>query len=219
MQAVNDEGIILLVSGAVILASIMVSWFISTNKERSSALILLEFIVSDRRQTEYSVNLAGRPEGLWSWLLNLFGLGTTVRFDITSTSIQRRIQTPSSLSIDAVPIKNVASVNSGYQKTALYLGIALFLTSITLMGAIALFLPQRIVSEQGPILVGTIISAFLAVVFFGAYYFSKRLLLQVETSGGRFIGIAFRPGIVNGFDVDTHEVARIIKMIQSLSQH
>jgi hypothetical protein len=54
------------------------------------------------------------------------------------------------------------------------------------------------------------------LIFLAAYFLSKRLLIQVETSGGRFIGVRFKPSILGQLTVDLAAASQAVHIIDSL---
>jgi hypothetical protein len=71
-------------------------------------------------------------------------------------------------------------------------------------------------ADSGPGVAGSTTSLALGAIFLLAYYLSKRLLIQVETAGGRFIGVRFKPSLLGQLTVDLAAASDAVHIINTL---
>jgi hypothetical protein len=185
-----------LVSRAVQAGSVTVS---------GPALVLKHFSITPTSQNGNIVTMVGRPEGIISWLLTVFGIAADTTFVL---SRQYVIKISSSLSgehREAAPVKAVASTHGGYSSS---IGL-LFLAVMVLVTGTCLSL---ILHSVVPFLLGVLFVGLLLV----SYTQSKKLMIAVETNGGKIIGIKFRKGIIEGVPVDIKGVGSVIDLLHQL---
>jgi hypothetical protein len=56
----------------------------------------------------------------------------------------------------------------------------------------------------------------LGFLFLFSYLLSKRLVVQVETGSGRFIGVRFKPSIIGELNVNLEEASNAVEIINTL---
>lgn len=191
---------------------------LTRERDLSYPIVLTSFSLRDRGQQTDRVLLIGRPEGFWSWLLTCVGLGIEVRFSVSDNEVRRKIHSPSSLVIDSIPSDSISSVNSGFCRKLYLLVLSLLFLFISASGFFYLTFAGDKWANRDTFLVGVIANGGVSLVMFVAYLLSKRLILQVETGGGRFVGVKFKPAVTADFTISTYEVNRIVEIIQEVRQ-
>lgn len=179
-------------------------------------MVLREFEISRTAQEGAYVLIAGRPEGFFSGLLSLIGLGTDIRFEVTKTAVRRDMESSSWRLIDSVPLPNISSTHFGSTKSLLYLVLSFgFLVCGT-----AVFVASQFgrlgESDRQLAMIAAIGTVVIGVFFLLAYVLSKRLVIQVETAGGRVIGVRFKPSILGRLHVDLNRAEEAGNIIDSL---
>jgi hypothetical protein len=204
--------------GLVALVVIAALYFIwrSSGVLHGPTLILEDFYVSTTPNRGLFVIVAGRPQGILALILSILGLGTKVRLEVSKESVQRELTKSHLHIIDSVPLPNVASTTYGYSKQVVYLVLAIVTMILGVLGIVGIVLAR---GEQG----GMIAAAMITVLFFFAsavlllmYHLSTRLEIAIETNGGRYIGVRFRPSIIGSLTVDLKEAAQAVEIINSL---
>lgn len=176
-------------------------------------LVLLDYRISSSSQKDPLVVIAGRPDGIWAWFLALIGLGTSIRFEVTKMAVQREISSPSRHIIDSAPINNISSTNYGSSKRLLFLVLAVILM---LASAAGLAVTLIVAIKERELGIGVSVATFIVgFLFLIGFLLSKRIVIQVETSGGRFIGIKFKPSVLGKLTVDSDEIAKVVRIINS----
>ena len=175
---------------------------------------MLDYRISSSPHHDPLVVIAGRPDGLWAWFLSVIGLGTLVRFEVTRMAVQREITQPSRYVIDSAPINNISSTNFGSSKRMSFFVIAVILMLAGAVGLAVTFLAAIKERELG--IGGSVATTVVGFLFLIGYLLSKRIVIQVETGGGRFIGIKFKPSVLGKMTVDSDEIAKVVRIINSL---
>jgi hypothetical protein len=202
--------------GGLALLLLMVLLRALTGRGEVPSIVLREYEISRTATEGAYVLISGRPEGFLSWLLTVIGLGTDIRFEVTRTAIRRDMESNNWRLIDSVPLPNVSSTHFGSTKSLLYLVLAvLFLFGGT--GAFATSQFARVGgSERQMATLAAIAFGALGVLLLLAYLLSKRLVIQVETAGGRLIGVRFKPSILGRLHVDLDKAEEAGNIIDSL---
>jgi hypothetical protein len=211
-----DESLYLGLGVLVVLFVILLLLRVSRVAEQLPSLTLREYRVSSTPQHGYFVVIAGRPEGLLDLVLSVIGLGVDIRFEVSKTAVQRQMERVNRHVIDSVPLQNVASTNFGFTKKLSYLVLAMLLQFAGLAGFFLTILSGIRPENAGGPIAASFGGIFVGVIFLVAYFLSKRLLIQVETSGVRFIGVRFKPSIVGHLTVDLAAASKAVHIIDSL---
>ena len=132
-----------------------------------------------------SVSIVGRAPGLAAWFLQLIGIDATTELVVTSQEVRLNASSLFGQLSTVTPMKHVALVRAGYAKPVQFLILALV----------------------------TIYTCILPFVFGALYYLEKRILVQVETTGGAVISIAFKRSIIEGVEVDVENAREVMAII------
>jgi hypothetical protein len=187
-----------------------------TSRGEVPSIVLREYEISRTATEGAYVLISGRPEGFLSWLLTVIGLGTDIRFEVTRTAIRRDMESNSWRLIDSVPLPNVSSTQFGSTKSLLSLVLAFAFLVCGIGGFVTSHFARFGESERQVVIFGAIGCAALGVLFLLAYLLSKRLVVQVETAGGRLIGVRFKPSILGRLNIDLDKAEEAGNIIDSL---
>jgi len=195
-------------------------------------LVIQSSHVSKEENYGAYVVLQGRPMGIFAFVLNCLRLGKVVRFEVSKTCVSKRTMSLTSRLTQTIPCQNVASTEYGYSRS-LFL---LFLMAFFLLLAVGSLLVPKLADRVGPFAdpaeverqmdlpwktewykIIPIVCSGATLFFFLSFWLSKRLVIEVESSGGKRIGIHFRPGIIEGVPLTIKTAEDIVHTINSLA--
>lgn len=188
-------------------------WLLKSRRD-TPFITLREFWMSRTPEKGCYLRLAGRPSGFGSWLRSLFGIHAEVRFEASSRAVRRTYHALGTWSMDAVPLESMGGCHCGYQKNPMFL--VLFV--VFLLGAFALFgaaANQR--RDSGPLVAFGVIALLVAIAEMIAYWVSKRMEIAVETGGGRLIGVAFKPSLIENTTFSRDELEEVMRILIAIS--
>jgi hypothetical protein len=188
-------------------------WLLKARRD-TPFITLREFWMSRIPERNCYLRLAGRPAGFGSWLRSLFGIHAEVRFEASSRAVRRTYHALSTWSMDAVPLEGMGACHCGYRKNPIFLVLffAFLLGAFTLFGGAAG--QQR---DRGPLAALGVLSLLVAIVEMIAYWLSKRMEIAVETGGGRLIGVAFKPSLIENATFSRDELEEVMRILVAIS--
>lgn len=196
----------------IIVAIIMVLTLVGGLARRAGAirvlgptLVLRKFYVDETSSSNTLVDIVGRASGMTAWLLTTIGFDTETSLYVTAKEIYLKSSSIFGQTHQVVPLPTVSSTHCGYSKPVGHLITGL----IFFLGGLILGLGQR----GGGLffILGLIIGAMSIV----AYYLYKKIVISVETSGGRNIGICFKRSVIENVDIDIANALKAINIINN----
>ncbi|MFN9878578.1 MAG: tetratricopeptide repeat protein [Planctomycetota bacterium] len=165
-----------------------------------------------RRQASPAVEITGRREGLFAFLLGLVGLSPV--FNFTVTGLEARVDMTSLLGqqIDIIPLRNVSTVAAGTRKPIDALLIGAVLVAITLFAVLGLALAGEFASMFLFLVLGGVISGALILY----YYWGKRFFLRIVSHSGSTIHLSFKPNVLEGVELDLKRVETLVAVVRDL---
>ncbi|MBM4070444.1 MAG: hypothetical protein FJ271_16040 [Planctomycetes bacterium] len=188
-------------------------WLLKARRD-TPFITLREFWMSRTPEKNCYLRLAGRP-------------GSTRRCARSSASMPRSASRPaagrcvapttlSTWSMDAVPLESMGACQCGYRKNPIFLVLffAFLLGAFLMFGAAAGPGQQR---DRSPLVALGVLSLLVAIVEMIAYWLSKRMEIAVETGGGRLIGVAFKPSLVENATFSRDELEEVMRILVAIS--
>lgn len=165
-----------------------------------------------RRQALPAIEIAGRREGLFAYLLGLVGLSPVFSFKVTA--LEARIEMSSLLGqrLEIIPLRNISMVTAGTRKPIDALLIGAVLSALTLFASVGLALAGEFTALLFCLLLGTLASAGL----FLYYYWGKRFFLRLVSHSGFAIHLAFKPNVIEGVELDLTRVETLVSVVRDL---
>jgi len=190
------------------LLGVLAAFFFSRQNNGSSIpdLVLRRFYVG-QAQNGYYVDIAGRPPGLFAWILMKLGLEAETVMRVSAESLTYKHSSLFGQSYTVVPLNAISSTHSGYAKNfwLLMLGV----------GGLLYGLLQLFSNQAGPGIVLLLIGAFLLF----RYWLDKSVTIYVQTTGGAKLGLSFSRSLIEGVALDAKQAINAIMVINRLIQH
>ena len=166
-------------------------------------LVLRKFEVNDT--VTPAVVIEGRPSGLMAWLLTILRLDTLTTLTVTEYQVLLRRASLSGESRYLVPSTKISSTRCGYSQPIwmLILGAVAVLVSLV-AGAAA--------HQLSLVVGGGIVAGLLSVL----YFFQRRIVLSIETVGGAWIGLSFKPSMIEHVPIDLTRALQAINRINRI---
>lgn len=199
------------------------------------ALVLRKFKVDEHAPDGRVIEITGRPAGPVAWILTLLQLETETTLTVGSDEITVRGSSLSGQFDRVVPLASVASTHCGYQKPIAILITGAVLVGLTLLqglagmiGGVGSFLSSfgsafrgggfdYMFSSAGAgfsaLIAALFAAAFIAGVCAAIYWLWRRMFLSFETCGGEVVGIAFKPSVIEGVQVDMAKASTAVALV------
>ncbi len=151
-----------------------------------------------------SVEIQGRPSGLVAWLLTTLGLDTltTLRIDeegavLTSASLSGVLR-------HLIPATAISSTHCGYSQPIwlLIIGAAIFVFSML----------SASVSGTAIFSFGVIVAMLCGI----AFWFQRKIVIAIETTGGAVFGVAFNPSAIEHVTVDLARAQEAVDQVHRI---
>jgi hypothetical protein len=170
---------------------------------RANTLVLRRFRINEAANGEPCVDIIGRPSGLVAWLLTIMGLATETHLTVTDMRVSLKNASLSGELTHFVPLPHVSSTHCGFSKPIGYLVIG---AAIAVFGIIN-GMSQR---DGAPLFFGGII---IGLLFFIAYFLSKKIRIEIRTDGGYPLQIQFKPSVIEGVPVNIEYATQALSLL------
>ncbi len=181
------------------------------------ALAISKFDVNESGPGGVYVEIIGRPSGLLSWMLTSIGFDTETTLRVTDDGIHLKSSSLFGQVRQEVTHQSISSTQCGYAKSFWFLvgGVAFGILALAqafknLTGSDFFGAYQRRIGTA------TLILGLIAIVLLLVYWFSRKLLISCETSGGSHLGITMKPSMIEHVSVSADEAQQVIKIISRL---
>lgn len=193
------------VAGALALVLVVVSVLRKGNGPGvlGPILVLRRFEVTTEGSP--AVLIEGRPSGLVSWILTSAGLETLTVFMVTGEQIRVRRASLSGESHHVAPTTDVSSTQCGYSQPFVLL----------IVGAIAAlfsFLWALYAHSTAAFTGGLLVALVCALI----YALQRTMFISVETTGGDRFGVAFKPSVIEGVNVNLPKALQAVARINAI---
>ena len=165
------------------------------------ALVLKEFSINEKAETEAQVRIVARNEGLTAWLLTLMGVDVTTVFEVYSNRIEFSRGSLSGKLCNVMPLSALSVGKTGYTKPVMLLALAVIAFAGGIFAGI-----QAGVMEFG-------IGAIVALAFLISYFLKKSLVISAISHSGFVAGFAFKRSVIEGVKVDYEQAVQVISII------
>lgn len=152
--------------------------------------------------------IQGRAAGVIGWLLTTMGLDVDTTLEVTPDAVSVKTSGLAGEIKDAAPLADIASTVCGYAKPAWALVVGVVFTAY---GLLTLLFQGSSVDASGILLYFVIAAAFII-----PYVLSQRLIIAVETSGGRMMGVAFKRSVIENTTVSFEQAQAVTATINAL---
>ncbi len=178
-------------------------WF-----SRGSTLVLQKFdiAVAPVPPAVPTVEIVGRAQGFFAFLLSLLGLSPVTRFLIAGTELRCQSSSLFGERMQFIPLRCVSNITAGVHKpiSALFVALVVFLTSIYIAAS----------DEGAP--EAFFIGAGMSVVLLFVYFLSKRFYIEVHAMGGDPISLVFKPNVIEGVPINIERALMVVAVIRDL---
>lgn len=189
-------------------------------------IVLKKLSVNETEETP--VDIQGREGGLFSFILNVIGLGATTSLACTKEYVEFRATSLKGFDSIRVPTSAVTGVTFGLKKpvglfimSAIFavLGVVSFFSSVVLNAILDQGTTEGVQSSlanaQIPLAIGLVV---IAVIMFVSYFLTKFFYIGFENGGDKQYIIAFKASVIEGVAVNTEKVEQAAMMINKLVQ-
>ena len=155
------------------------------------------------------VHIAGRTDGLISWIFNLIGISPTVELKVSVGKISFVENSWAGLFECHTPLENVCTTFYGYikpWKEAFILGVVV---------GFVIFMPVAISGILAGIFVGILVGILVGIIY---YSLNKTLKVGFCDIGGDSREIKFKRSIIEGHNIDEQAAAGVCRLIQAKLQ-
>jgi len=189
-------------------------------KVKCPLLVLREFRIGVPDAGGQIIVIRGRPAGIVAALCSLFSSENTTSLVVTDHEIKVETAGLHGISSEYVPLHNVASSDCAYFR-AFYALVAAFL--VYAMGGIMFLVTfystsasdydrQSDLGNLDALLWTTIV---VGTAFYLVYALSKRILIAIETSGGKLIGVAFKRSVVDNVPLELDQARQAVALLNN----
>lgn len=203
----------LMQAGAAVLFILVVLVVIASRRGAPSlgpALVLQEFYVDDLATEGKIIQIRGRVSGIIAWVFTKVGIDTETTLMVTTDRFSLHRASLSGRGVDQVPLSTIASTHSAYYQPVWALFLGGFWLIAGLVGVVLNDGQQR--GEKAEILLGSIV---VAVVFGAVFVLGRKIGISIETSGGRMLGVAFKPSVIEGVSVTMDNALRVAAVLNT----
>lgn len=173
-----------------------------------SLLVLKKFMIDSTMREPIFIDIQGRKPGLVSWFLALIGIDPTEKLLVSKDEVVFEEASLSGETTYSVPVRSISATLTGFRKPWELILIAVV---FGLMAIISLF-----IRDMGG--TGFIIFVVLAVIFVVAYALNKKIMIAIESRGGRTIGMAFKPSVIEGITINIEKAKETMKIVREISK-
>ncbi len=192
-----------LISLIVFVAGIFVVFFLSLvffGRKRGPTLVLRKFSVA--RNDENVIEIAGRVQGLLSWLMTILKLDTETSLLVTKDRIHFKTSSLFGQVHQVAPLTSVSSSHCGFSKPIQFFIIGVIIAIAGLVTGLM---------QQSGVLI--VVGLIIGVCFFLAYSLLKKMTFIIETHGSSVMGLTFKRSIIENVDVDIDKVLNAIEIL------
>lgn len=167
------------------------------------ALALTRFRINESASDGPLLEIAGRRGGLMGWLLTSLGIDIETSLVLHQRELSFKSTSFFSKTISLVPLTRVASTHCGHVKPF----IPLVLAIMSFLGGSIIFLNERDLS-------GAWMASFaVGVIALLVYKFGQKVMLSVETTGGKLLALAFKRSIIEGVNFDLDRALEVVEIL------
>ncbi len=167
-------------------------------------LVLREFTLTPGRPEVLVVR--GRAAGLVGWMLTNLHLSDESTFLVTREAISQRSGSLHGEELKSVPLLDIASTRCRFSAPLWMLIVA---AGSALVGVLIVVSG----SANGSALLGFLL---ISAVLVGLYHLNKRLEISVESHGGIWLGVAFKPSAIEQVSVDLSRALAAVAAINAM---
>lgn len=175
-----------------------------------SALVLREFQINDHATEGAVITIRGRVSGLIAWLLTLVDVDTETTLTVTTDRFSLQRASLSGRLVIQAPLASIASTQSAYYQPVWALLMAAWFAVVGLVAA-ALDRGYESGAKERELLGGLIIAVIFVVIF----RLGRKIRISIETGGGNYYGVAFKPSVIEGVSVDLDTALRVAAILNS----
>jgi hypothetical protein len=181
-------------------------------------LVLREFRLQASCTGGDLITIRGRSAGLLAYLLTFCHLDDTTSFVVTEREIRVETSSLHGVSLEYVPMMAVSSSECTYFRSFFVLIAAFGLFTLASLAFLYTFFTSSD-SDYGRQVALDHLRGFLwaglsiGVVLYVVYALSKRILISVETSGGRSLGVAFKRSVIENISIELHQARAAVALL------
>ncbi len=178
----------------------------------STTLVLRRFriIRNPASPTDSVIQIAGRPSGIISWILTTIGLADETTLVVTGREITFLDASIRGQHHSVVSLTSISSLHCGYIKPIWPIVVA----GMCFLGGIAgaLKSDQEFGSRLGSLGGGLVVGG----IFLLFYWLSRRINIRLQARGSAWLGLTFKPSVIENVQVDIGQAKNVIGIIHAL---
>lgn len=171
------------------------------------SFVLTEMSVARRPQpdTKPVVFIQGRKPGFWGFVLTLLQLEPICSFKVTENAVSIHRASLFGSSTIVCPVNRIASAFFGLTRPIMLLvqGVMFFL------GGVTLFFVEDAAAFGA-------VAIVLGLIAFVLYFVKKKVVIGIETNGGKTYALAFKGAILGGKRIDEKQAEMVVYVIRDI---
>lgn len=185
---------------------------VATLGSRTTKLVLKKLVANDSATGEARpvIELAGRQQGIISFLLTLVGISPITDFKLTPDELCCNSTSLFGRQNQSVPLRAISSVAAGVRKPISYLFVAFAFLIVGVFGGLAVLWNDGLYRFFLTLLV----FGSLAALFLWLYAINKRFFVSIYTQGGPPILLSLKPNVIEGVPLDLERALEVVKIIR-----
>lgn len=165
-------------------------------------LVLRRFQIRDSSDGPL-LEISGRATGIIGWLLTTTKLGQETTLTIADDALTFTASRLAGEVREYCPFDRIASTHCAYSKPLWALATGLFFA----LGALYSLFDRS--SE------GFFAALLFSLIGFAVYWHQERIVFGIETTGGRFLALAFKPSLIENVRADLDQARRAFDLLNA----
>jgi hypothetical protein len=183
---------------------IIIGSLIKSKSKSGITLVLKKFNISPDVTNDINfIDIEGRRPGIIAWFLTKIGIDDTTKLEVNLKGVSFKTASLNGEETSILPLLNIASITSGFSKNIFYIIFA----GVFIIGG---FIISANTYNGGWI---SVLGIVLGLVCLVGYWLTKKFVLLLQTSGGGYFGISFKPSVIENVNVDINKVKETIVLI------
>jgi hypothetical protein len=186
---------------------------------KGPALVLKEFQINREPGDGDAILVRGRPAGILAWLLTLLRIEPERVLRVTARDVTLELGGLYGFRSTFLRIEDVASATCGYYRAFSFLLLSVALLTLSAVSAFIAWsadldpYSRQAASTALTYVLG--ICLILAGAFYVVYALSKRVFVEIESSGGGRPGIAFKRSVIENTVIELDQALDLVEVLNN----
>lgn len=179
---------------------------------RTTKLVLQKLSLHETatREAPAVIELAGRQQGIISFLLTLVGVSPITEFRVTHDEVCCDSTSLFGRQNQSVPLRAISSVSAGARKPVGYLVVAFLFAFAGIVGGLGVLWQEGFTR----FLLSVLLCGALTALFVVLYAVNKRFFVNIYPQGGPPILLSLKPNVIEGVPLDLDRALQVVKIIR-----